>query len=954
MKTKFYLTLLFTSLFFFKTQAQCPDNIKLTSQEQVDAFPATYGCSEIRYVLELTDIADLTNVDSLYQLTRVGTLIISNNPQLQSLHGFSNLVELQNLFVNDNDVLRDLEGLGSLHTVTDQININAHLNMQSLHGLEGLRSVNTLRLSYLTMPDLEPLSGLDSISGFFAIAYSNLGSLHGLENLVSIGRAFTIVGVPTLTSLDGLSSLNHAGSIDLQDNASLADVAMPALQSTGMIRIANNDALTNISGLPSLTSVANLEITGNATLASLEGFSNVTTMSGESGLVLNDNPQLASLEGLGGISEITGMVRITRNHMLTSLTGLAVTKTGQLGITENENLVDLRGLENLVSSHGGGGYCNCVSPGLYILENPKLETIDQLSSLQFVTPHLVVSGNPLLTHLDGLSSLSSVGKMIEISNNASLRNIDGLSALKTVGRNTDFGDQSVSIYQNPSLQSIAGLKNLPVMPGGLWIADNDSLMSLDGLEKITTIGNSLGIADNAMLTDIDALSKVTSVRGFITISNNAALPNLNGLGSLVSNDSGGPDSYLKIMNNQSLTNVDSLSGLISMSAPLKELTVTNNPNLVRGCGLYPLIVNSFDCTPCNPTLVISGNGPDVTEEGIRHGGPCEGVDPPFTPTQPTELVFSQVSNNSMRVSFSPATSPASGGYLVVMRAYEAVPDIAPADGTSYSVGNVIGGSMIVVGVGHDTTHHVIYLEPGTPYYFAVWSFSDGLDYLTINPLAGQQSTGEEGTPSMDLVFSNITENSMSVSFTPHDTSSGFITLMQAFGSGLPGDAPQNGSAYQVGNVIGSSTIVVGFGTATTLNIIYLEPNVNYYFNVIGYSVVDGAYQYDVDHALSGHQRTSASPAVFAAAVSTPYPNPFVEDVTIPFAVSNDTMVKIVISDQLGRIVSEIASSHYGPGNHEARWDRTDLYGNRVNGGLYMYTIKTGEGKSAIQGRLMAK
>lgn len=53
----------------------------------------------------------------------------------------------------------------------------------------------------------------------------------------------------------------------------------------------------------------------------------------------------------------------------------------------------------------------------------------------------------------------------------------------------------------------------------------------------------------------------------------------------------------------------------------------------------------------------------------------------------------------------------------------------------------------------------------------------------------------------------------------------------------------------------------------------------------------------------------------------PYPNPFVEEITIPFTINEDgSNVTILIMDQLGRVVSEVVNS---PRRHEwqqgSRW-----------------------------------
>src|ERR1043166_3897358 len=67
----------------------CSGNITLTSQAQVDAFPATYGCNEISGTLTISG-NDIVSLDSLHFVTKVdGDLRISNNPNLTSIKGLS-------------------------------------------------------------------------------------------------------------------------------------------------------------------------------------------------------------------------------------------------------------------------------------------------------------------------------------------------------------------------------------------------------------------------------------------------------------------------------------------------------------------------------------------------------------------------------------------------------------------------------------------------------------------------------------------------------------------------------------------------------------------------------------------------------------------------------------------------------------------------------------------------
>lgn len=614
--------------------------------------------------------------------------------------------------------------------------------------------------------------------------------------------------------------------------------------------------------------------------------------------------------------------------------------------------------------------CTEISGDVSISGN-DITNLDSLFSVIKIDGNLGITSNGQLNNLSGLHGLTSVGGRLEIRNNAQLSDIDGLSALASIGY-WDVSSESLIISDNSALTSLQGLKLLTSVSGRLFIENNALLSNLDGLEAINFIGLStiriaeLNINGNASLTNIDGLSAVHSIGGYyissITISNNPLLLHVNGLSSLAT-IAGGLTGGLTIINNTSLTNVEGLSSLVGINNANRFITITNNPTLAKGCGLYPILHNYEMVCPNTGnciTSTITGNGAGFTKEEILAGGGCATT---TASTQPTDLLISAVTGNTMKVSFTAATLvPA--GYITLMRAYGSpYPEDAPVDGIAYQVGNTIGSSTLVVGVGNQTSFTVSSLIPNTSYYLNVFAYNTGYDYNTINPLAGNQQTGtEQTTPVSDpivqpsnLLFSDVTNTSMTVSFTPPvPAPSGYLTLMKAFSSSFPDDVPMNGETFQVGNIVGSSTVVVGSGTASSFNIEYLIPGTHYYINVYSCLLSEsGEPQYLAAIPLEGSQSTLSN--LLSASASTPFPNPFTEEVTIPFTVkSESTFVRVVIYDQMGKKVADVVNQSFDSGYHELKWDRTDNYGSKVNQGLYRYNISMGESNHSARGTLIAK
>jgi len=873
-----------------KTTVDAPHvcgDINLTSQAQVDAFPATYDCSDITGTLSISG-PDITNVDSLASLRSISsTLTINYNPKLTNLNGLRGITSISGLVIRSNPVLTNLNGLQGITSSNTGLEIVDNGNLANLDGLSGLSYVGWIFLtSNNGLTNIDGLSSVRIVSGVVTLRFNNqLANLRGFMGVTSM-PGLEINGNNNLTDLTGLAGLDSIN---------------------GDVSIIANTSLTAVKGLSSLKKVKSMTISSNPVLANLEGLSSLQTINGS--LAITGNPLLANLHGLSGLTDVQG-ITISNNAALTSLQGLTSLTTirapGDLNISQNSSLTDidfqrfttlagsliiadntsLTGLKNLSTLQTIGGALTISNTGvanldslhsltrvgkdLEISKNSNLTSLTGLSLLTYVGagggPYsgAHIKYNPKLTNLDGLNKLVSIAGMLDISYNATLINLDGLSSLASLG--SHFPDYlCLSIMNNAALTTLKGLRSLTTLPGPLFIENNASLPNLDGLESLTKISGyrgSLTVQGNSALTNMDGLSALTLVSGqyaFVNISNNSSLVNLNGLSSLKQINDGGPSGSLVIQNNASLADVDGLSSLTSIGSVEEYLTVVNNPNLTRSCGLYR-VINGISCEYCRPHFSISGNGAGCTKDEILAGGPCctsPGRCPQAEPTaQPTNLTLAKVTDNSMTVSFS-AAAGAPTGYITLMQAFcSPFPDDIPVDGTSYQVGGRIGYS-VVVGLGMETSLDIIYLNPGIDYYFDVFSYNkaNGIcDYLTVNPLAGSQRTASSGSPSGPT--------------DPYDN--------------LPWDDAKE-------------------------------------------------------------------------ARTVPFPNPFSDNVTIPFTTKNQNVfVQIAVYDALGKKMADLVNQSVGPGYHEAKWERSDNLGNKVPQGMYSYSIQTDESDHRMGGKMIAK
>lgn len=750
------------------------------------------------------------------------------------------------------------------------------------------------------------------------------------------------------------------------------------------LTISGND-ITNLDSLYVLQKAGRLVIQFNPALTSIAGLSNLSSIENSctsAGLEISGNNLLPDLDGLSGLTSIAGSVTISSNTMLGNIDGLSnlgnISSEQFSGITIESNA----SLDNVDGLHG----LSTIGTSLSILRNPALRDIEGISTVTRVHGSLEITGNDALTSLNGLRNVTWLDAFLTISENPLLPDLQGLQNINHVGQ-WNVAGMSVTVSANERLTSLNGLQGLDTIPGTLTIDANESLRNLNGLSSLRSMtlpggGSSynagIHISNNSSLTDISGIAGLQRIEyaracyfeiisngslttidslgltgvagnigGSVTISGNASLVNIDGLSSL-GVVSGGLSAGVSITGNTALQNVDGLSGLSTISsARSASLTITDNTTLDRFCGLYTLFnAKGIGCgSPgCyNPSMVtIEGNERNPTPEEIEAEGPCDA-----TIVQPTNISFTQVTSDGMRVRFNKAASFVSG-YLVLMRAYgPSAPEFVPQDGSAYHVGQVIGGSSIVVSVNSDTTLVVSGLVPSTPYYFDVFSWKtseNGNDYLTVSPLQGSQSTTAETASASNLSFTDVTSESMTVMM--DDVAPGnYIALMKAFGSPSPNDVPADGSEYHVGNTIGSSTIVVNIGDGSAFTVNGLMPDVTYHFDIYSYDPSTFTY---APGPAKGSQSTSAESGNLRA-----YPNPFDVTTTIPFVVQQEEeSVHVAIYDAMGQEVNVLTSGNFETGRHETSWDGYDKHGRRVTAGVYIYSVKSDRG--VVTGRVSVR
>ena len=250
----------------------------------------------------------------------------------------------------------------------------------------------------------------------------------------------------------------------------------------------------------------------------------------------------------------------------------------------------------------------------------------------------------------------------------------------------------------------------------------------------------------------------------------------------------------------------------------------------------------------------------IDEIGINSIAVCT---PPTN--QPTALNLTP-GFTDMTGSFTAAvagTTPAES-YLVVVSPTASLGAL-PEQGDVYVVDDIIGNGR-VVSTSNSTSFSVTNLNPGTTYYYFVFSYVNTLCYNLTNPLTGQQATNTPppctppATGATALQGNNITGTSIDLAYT---RGSGDNVLILSRAGSAVSETPVNGVTYTAGSMSGLSRVIYN-GPAAGFAYTSLSPNTTYYFAVFEYAAATNCY---VTAPLTGSYTTLCTSAPDVTALS---------------------------------------------------------------------------------------
>lgn len=258
------------------------NNAALTNLNGLGAMATLKGSLTIRNNPALVDISAinittypiatssgfyLENNDSLLNLT--GMFMQSINGQVQVLGNdllqaidftIANPSVVTSLLIDNNPALQSLSGLGTVTQINGSFGGFRVINNYSLQNLNGLNFTSIIG-NYLFIKDNQALTNIDGLSSIISVSDNvsleiinnvALANLDGLQNLVKAGKIL-IQSNPLLVNIDGLSSITQ----------------LTLTSDTRLLSIYNNTILESIQGIRNINqaTIFNLVVFFNPNVA---------------------------------------------------------------------------------------------------------------------------------------------------------------------------------------------------------------------------------------------------------------------------------------------------------------------------------------------------------------------------------------------------------------------------------------------------------------------------------------------------------------------------------------------------------------------------------------------------------------------------------------------------------------------------------------------------------------
>ncbi|MDT0555044.1 thrombospondin type 3 repeat-containing protein [Patiriisocius hiemis] len=372
-----------------------------TSQTEIDNFVTTYGgggCSQIDGDLYITG-ASINDLSGLTFITEITGYLYIRSTNLTDLTGLENLTTLGTfLYLQSNNSLLNIDGLQNLTSFNSNIQLRYNNNLTSIVGLSGITQATAISLEYnpniatlnglhnIASPDVQisitgsdalvDLTGLDAITSASSISIytnDNLASLDGLDNLTTTANLYIDRNF-ALANVDALSNLTQVdGSFYFHDAPTLTDISFITCTVEGINF--SNLGITDLGGISASNNELDfLYINFVPSLTDISALNGLETVNGDLEIW---STLLASLAGFEDLTSISGDATISNNSVLTDVSQFDnVLYLGEdLVVGSNSSLSECCVFQNFISGNGFiGGSINIVGNDTNCISIPEVIT----------------------------------------------------------------------------------------------------------------------------------------------------------------------------------------------------------------------------------------------------------------------------------------------------------------------------------------------------------------------------------------------------------------------------------------------------------------------------------------------------------------------------------------------------------------------------------------------------
>ncbi|HTV25370.1 MAG TPA: hypothetical protein VMG12_42035 [Polyangiaceae bacterium] len=367
-------------------------DVRIRSQAELDELS---GCEQIGGDLSI-EIFEGTDLSPLSALRVVGGSLEIGLPPPFSSEGVETLEELDELDAEYDAILARMRAIADAGW------------LESLHGVEALEQVGTLRLVDISAPDLRAFVSLRNVAAHYRSANAgivgmlrmrNLVDLSGLENITGV-RSLAMQQNPVLESLDGITLGAGLDEVSLGGNPRLYDL----------------DALIPLERVQK-----NFILSGSAA-RDLDALANLGYAYG--GVEIESNPELVDATGLNGlvaadelnIERNTALRRVPEFQALSSIRRIAFEDNPQLETVTIDALfltVPLDRVRNRELPNSADWLVFAANAGLRSISLPHAFPSARIVAIQ---------DNASLVSVD-LGNLEQIGELLSIQGNAQLSDV---------------------------------------------------------------------------------------------------------------------------------------------------------------------------------------------------------------------------------------------------------------------------------------------------------------------------------------------------------------------------------------------------------------------------------------------------------------------------------------------------------------------------------------------------